>query len=185
MFSFNSRVPAIASASVMCLLALLMPHAVSSVNATVLSAPISDLPESSGLFYWGDGVHDLYQQWSVYYPDSSGWFYGSTHSWSNADVYVFRGLADPTTITDATVSNYTNLVDWAGEGDTVFFRGTNGFYGAWRIDSIYPLWGGPHPAALSGRWYFQDDGTGCFSGDCAPTPVQATTWGRVKARYAR
>lgn len=150
-------------------------------GATVLTGPIVDLPESGGPFTCGDGVHDLFQDWSVYNPQSSGWFYGSTYPWSNADVYVYRGLADPTQVTNADTFSYTSGVDWASEGDCVFYRGTNGYYGAWRIDAITPLSGGPPYAELDGQWYFQDDGSGDFSG--GGTAALPTTWGAVKSLF--
>lgn len=50
-----------------------------------------------GLFTWGDGVNDLYQQWSVHLYHESGWFYGSNHSSSNADVYVYEDFTGGTT----------------------------------------------------------------------------------------
>ena len=148
------------------------------VGATVLQGPIVDLPEGTGLFTWGDGIHDLYQQWSVANVNFSGWFYGSSYfGTSNADVYTYPGLTDPTTITNAESFTYSTVTVNASEGDCVFFRGTNGFYGAWRIDTIDPLPKGPL-AELNGRWYFQDDGTGNFS---QATPVEGTTWGAIKA----
>jgi hypothetical protein len=58
----------------------------------------------------------------------------------------------------------------AEEGDTVFFRGLNGYYGAWRIDDIIP--GNPphmYPYTyLYAQWYFQDDRSANF---CSSTPV--------------
>lgn len=129
--------------------------------AAVLTGPIVHLPESGGMFWWGDGIHNLGHEWSVNNPNFSGWFYGSSYGWSTADVYVYSGLTDPTTVSDATVFPYTNTVLWAQEGDSVFFRGTNGYYGAWRIDDIYP--GSPAYAYLDGGWYFVDDATGNFT----------------------
>ena len=182
MLSTRSRDQGASSASVIIIVVLLMSVVTSRGHSTVLTGEIIDLPESTGLFYWGDGIHDLFQQWSARVTDSSGWFYGSTYSGtSNADVYVYRQLTDPTTVTNAEVFPYTDVVDWAGEGDSVFFRGTNGYYGAWRIDSIDPLPGGPPYAELDGRWYFQDDGSGCFAADCGATAVEASTWGSIKA----
>jgi len=164
-------------------LGVLLIMASSPVGATVLTGPIVDLPESVGLFYWGDGTHDLYQQWSVANVKFSGWFYGSTYSGtSNADVYTYPGLTDPTMVTNAESFTYNSVVVQASEGDCVFFRGTNGFYGAWRIDAIDPLPGGFPYAELNGQWYFQDDGTGNFS---QATPVQGSTWGAIKARLGQ
>ncbi len=85
-------------------------------------------------------------------------------------VYFYPGLTDPTTISDATLFSYdtqfTRGFNGTSEGGTVFFRGLNGYYGAWRIDDIYPDDFDPIPgigdAYLDGQWYFQDDGTGSF-----------------------
>ena len=157
-----------------------------SANATLLTGAINDLPESgaygTGSYYWGDGVNDLFQEWSAntMLPEGSGinygWFYASNYSNSNADVYLYSGLADISTITDASIFSYTTAdAILGGEGDTVFFRGTNGYYGAWRIDDIYvnPA-GNVFPYTfLTGQWYFQDDGTGNFS-DSPPIPEPAT-----------
>jgi hypothetical protein len=147
-------------------------------QATVLSGPLV-VAESAGQAYvWGDGVHDLLQRWSLRTSLGTGWFYGSTYiGESNADVYVARGMTDPTTVEDASVFSYSDAVDWAGEGDTVFFRGTNGYYGAWRVDDIY------HDAVtyyLDGQWYFVDDGSADFTG---PQAVEGKTWTAVKMLY--
>jgi hypothetical protein len=152
----------------------------SPVGATVLQGPIDHLPEAVVVFTWGDGPHDLAQEWSLANPYFGGWFYGSTYTtMSNADVYTFTGLSDPTTVTNADSFPYSDSAVIGREGDCVFFRGTNGYYGAWRIDAIDPTGGNTPPYAdLSGRWYFQDNGTGNFS---EASPVQATTWGTIKA----
>lgn len=155
----------------------------SPAEGTVLAGPITNLPESSGAYCWGDGLHNLCQDWS-YRTADSGWFYGSSYSWSNADIYIARGLADPTTVNNADSFAYTDAVDWANEGDSVFFRGRNGFYGAWQIIRIDPLPNIPAPrGALTGKWYFQTDGTGCFTGGCGVTPARHVTWGSLKAIY--
>ncbi len=157
------------------LIVLVMVFGISvSVNATVLTGTINGLPESQGPYYWGDNINDLYQEWSGRYIDLSGWFYPSNHSVidSNVDVYRFIGLSDPTTVSDATGFAYTtNDAIWAEEGDTVFFKGTNGYYGAWRIDDIYSSGCAYTPwMCLNGQWYFQDDGSGNFSSALVPEP---------------
>ena len=149
----------------------------SVAGATVLSGAIVELRASTG-FSWGDGAHDLNQVWSVNEPESSGFFFGSALG-SNADIYVYRGLTDPTHVMDAQSLPYTAQSDWAGEGDMVFFRGTNGYYGAWRIDAITPC-PGEGCAVLSGQWYFQDDGGADFSGG---VPVHVWTWGEIQGLF--
>jgi hypothetical protein len=155
----------------------------SPAAATVLIGPMVNLPESSGWYCWGDGVHNLCQGWS-YRTADSGWFYGTSYGWSNADIYVAHGLADPTTVYNAETFTYSAGVDWANEGDTVFFRGRNGYYGAWTIVRIDPQPGVPIPAGfLTGKWLFQTDGTGCFTGGCGFTPTHHVTWGSIKTIY--
>jgi hypothetical protein len=96
--------------TVVALLILVFQMAAPRAVATVLTGPITDLPEGVSPFYWGDGVNDLYQTWSVRQFDSSGWFYGTDYyPWvSNADVYIYRGLTDPTGITNAETFPYSN-----------------------------------------------------------------------------
>ncbi|MCZ6767147.1 MAG: PEP-CTERM sorting domain-containing protein [bacterium] len=138
------------------LIATLIIVVAPGVRAGVVTGPINDLFESSGRFFWGDGINDLYQEWSTANPHSSGWFYASNYSGSNADIYVYTGLTDPTTVIDATLFSYTTSgAVRASEGDTVFFRGTNGYYGAWRLDDFSQSY-------LDAQWYFQDDGSGNF-----------------------
>jgi PEP-CTERM motif len=153
-----------------------------TVNATLLTGAINDIPEAGVGYYWGDGINDLNQRWftKTIYPEGSGvnlgWFFGSDDSYSNVDIFVYNGLTDLSTIVDSTVFSYLSTGGIiAGEGDTIFFRGVNGYYGAWRIDDIYT-----NPAGfmfpytyLSGQWYFQDDGTGNFS-NTSPVPEPAT-----------
>ncbi len=145
------------------------------VLATVLTGPINNLAEGAGLS-WGDGTNNLYANWSTRKTSGGdGWFYGSSYSY-NADVYVYPNLTDPTTVSDASGFSYVTGYVMAEEGDTVFFRGLNGYYGAWRIDDIIP--GDPPPVAapwtyLYGQWYFQDDGSANF-GSSTPVPEPAT-----------
>ena len=138
--------------------------AVPSLRAAVLTGPVNALPESSSPFYWGDGTHNLYQTWSMH-SATSGWFYAYIPGISNADVYVHSRLANPTTISNATEFPYsTSGSVLAYEGDTVFFRGKNGYYGAWRLDDVYQAYNGTYVQTyLNGRWYFQSDGTANFT----------------------
>ncbi|MHC4773431.1 MAG: PEP-CTERM sorting domain-containing protein [Planctomycetota bacterium] len=153
-------------------------------QGAVLTGAIEGAQESVE-YSWGDGINNMYQNWSVSNENSSGWFYGSSKSGSNVDVCVVSGLSDPTTVTDASVFTYydsssRNIPDiwggfrsaaWAQEGDTVFFKSPEGYYGAWYIEDIYPHPITPIPgratgtsnSALNGTWYFIDDGTSDFS----------------------
>ena len=150
---------------------------IGSAHATVLTSSINNLAEGVELS-WGDGVNNLHTKWSTHdwATGGDGWFYGTASSWanSNADIYVYENLSDPTSIADASVFAYTSGHVLAYAGDTVFFKGTNGYYGAWFIDRIIP--GVPINVApytyLYGQWYFQDDGSSNFSGSAAvPEPT--------------
>jgi len=93
----------------------------------------------------------------------------------NWKVYAYPGLTDVNSITDATVFSYTSGVVNASEGDTVFYRGVNGYYGAWRIDDI-------HDYKLDGHWYFQDDQTGNFQTSfIIPEPSTLLVWSLLAA----
>ncbi|MDB4285628.1 putative metal-binding motif-containing protein, partial [bacterium] len=149
-------------------------------SSRVLQGPIEDALESMDRVTWpGNGSTDLYQEWSLGSCSfGSGWFYPSSYGWSNADVYVYPGLSDLSTISDAALFSYGTAVgdaQTAFEGDTVFFRGVNGHYGAWTIYDIFPGPtvcdnGDPQFCAscyLDGRWYFVQtagtNGLGDFS----------------------
>jgi len=148
------------------------------VLATVLTGPINNLAEGAELS-WGDGSHNLHTKWSTsnWQIGGDGWFYGTGSSWagSNADIYVYDNLSNPTSIADASVFAYKTGPLLAHNGDMVFFKGTNGYYGAWYIDYIIP--GNPINVApytyLYGQWYFQDDGSANF-GSSTPIPEPAT-----------
>ncbi len=149
------------------LIVVIVLYICQQADSEVLTGPITGFPESTVSLTWGDGVHDLKSCWSVQYLNSSGYVYGSSWSDSTADVYVYHGLSDIKTINDASafsyVANQSLVMD---EGDYVFFRGTNGYYGAWRVDNIFPSGipigqPGTH-AYLDGQWYFQDDGSASF-----------------------
>lgn len=126
----------------------------------VLTGQIDLITESVGIFVWGDEVNQLCHQWSVAAFDQSGWFYGTSRPWSSADVYVLPAPNDPLAVVAAESFNYTNGSVEAEEGDTVFFRGRNGFFGAWTISEI----GGTDDAVLSGTWHFKAGGGGDFTG---------------------
>lgn len=117
---------------------------------------------------WGDGSHNLTAQWeyaSSYGSGVTGKFYGSDRTHCNADVSYGQALGDniPGT-TDASgyyyrTSSSTAKWDPFTAKETVFWRGENGYYGAWRIDGIgvtnFPPYQG---GRLSGVWYFQTNG---------------------------
>ena len=125
----------------------------------VMSGSIDQVIDSVGVFLWGDSLNMLCQQWSIFQFEESGWFYGTSYPWSSTDVYVLQGPADPLAVLAAENFDFTDQSVTAQEGDTVFFRGRNGFFGAWTIDSI----DGGMGAALSGTWYFKAGGGGDFT----------------------
>ena len=125
----------------------------------LVSGALVDIPESRGNWTWGDNINGLCQQWSAARFEVSGWFYGSSFSWSSADVYVLKAPADPFSVIAAENFTYTDDSVEAEEGDTVFFRGRNGYFGAWTIVEIE----GQVEATLSGVWYFNSGGGGDFT----------------------
>ena len=125
----------------------------------IISGSLVDIPESRGNWIWGDSLNSLCQQWSVARFEISGFFYGTNFPWSSADVFVLKAPVDPLTIIAAENFSYTNDSVEAFEGDTVFFRGRNGFFGAWQISDIEGAVG----ATLSGTWYFKSGGGGDFT----------------------
>lgn len=133
-------------------------------SSVVLTGSFSGSGEWTVPITWGDGVHDLFQIWSVGDGDQSGYAYGTFVPESNVDIYN-AGLVDPLTVTDASSFIYSNTNVEFMEGETLFFRGLNGYYGAWIIDDIYfgtsPEWGSS--TYLDGRWFFQGGGGADFT----------------------
>ncbi len=125
----------------------------------LVSGALVNIPESRGNWTWGDTINGLCQQWSVARFEVSGWFYGTSYPWSSADVYVLKAPADPLSVIAAENFTYTDDSVEAEEGDTVFFRGRNGYFGAWTIIEIEGRIG----ATLSGDWYFNSGGGGDFT----------------------
>lgn len=132
------------------------------VVATLLSGPIDEIPEelSEGPWAWGDSYNRLCEYWSLSKPDESAWFYG-TEIGVNVDVYVLAAPNDPLDVVAAEYFEYSKDPVLAQEGDTVFFRGTNGYFGAWVIEDVQgnKIDGG----SLTGTWYYQSNGGGNFT----------------------
>ena len=165
------------------LAALILVATAPSAQAGVLTGIIDHVPESVVNFTWGDGEHDLIQRWSVRQENSEGWFYGVDYPHSNGDVYVCAGLADPTTVTDASIFPYESGALAAVEGSTVFYRGENGYYGAWFLANIYSPADpdDPNESYLDGIWYFVTDQSADFSQGSVAREM--TTLSRVKALF--
>ena len=122
----------------------------------IMKGVLDNIPEASGNWIWADKDNSLCQQWSAANIDSSGWFYGSKYPWSNADVYVFKGSANPLNVIDANYFEYSDEAVLAYAGDTIFFKGEKGAIGAWHITNI-------ESGRLSGTWYISGDGNGDFT----------------------
>ncbi len=125
----------------------------------VMTGQIERIPESRGIFVWGDSINQLCQQWSAARVNQSGWFYGTSNPTSSADVYVLAAPNDPLSVVAAENFDYMTGAVEAHEGDTVFFRGRNGFFGAWTITAVE----GDRDSVLTGEWYFKAGGGGDFT----------------------
>jgi hypothetical protein len=136
----------------------------------VLEGEIFEIPESRGLWSWGNSDNRLCQQWSSRTRDS-GHFYGTFYPWSNADVFVLQAPSDPLEVIAAENFSYSQDFVVAYEGDTVFFRGRNGFFGAWTVEEIDPLGQSAPRDKLSGRWYFKAGGGGDFTSTVMPSEI--------------
>jgi len=81
-----------------------------------------------------------------------------------------ESMTNPLSVVAAENFNYTTGTLPAKAGDTVFFRGRNGFFGAWSIENIEGREGGN----LSGTWYFIAGGGGDFTRavKAGDTPIQ-------------
>ncbi len=162
---------------------LMLLASTTAAQAEVLTGAIDHVAESMVNFTWGDGEHDLVQRWSMRNENSQGWFYGLNYPHSNCDVYVYAGLADPTVVSDASVFQYESEAISAVEGSTVFFRGANGYYGAWFIIDIYSPADpdDPNHAYLDGIWYFVTEQSADFSQ--GTVAAEARTLSGVKALF--
>ena len=131
----------------------------------IIYGSFSDLPVSGSGWIWGDGINAICQQWHVAIFDQAAWFYGTDWPWTTADVYLLKEPADPLSVNVAENFPYVKDRFIAYEGDTVFFRGRNGYFGAWSIDEIS---GGQANPVMNGTWYFKRDGGGDFTQETGP-----------------
>lgn len=157
-----------------------------SARAIIYTTPMIAQPESTAIFTWGDGTHELRETWSVNNPTSSGWVYGSSYGF-NVDVYD-AGHINLASVADASVFTYSTSYIHFTEGDTVFFRGVGGFYGAWYVADVYPSNNpfGVLPAAyLNGTAYFQSDGSGNFTSVPEPSNLLLLLAGLGLLTYTR
>jgi len=140
-----------------------IPFVLSSAQAeyNVVTGEIEGLEGSIEKFSWGGNTNDQLQSWWSVCDMDSGWFYGSSYGWSNADISVYSGLSNPATIHDPSSLSYSSSSSGgslANEGDSVFFKSVNGKYGAWYIDSIdFSADNLTDYAKLNGRWYYWEE----------------------------
>lgn len=138
-----------------------------AARADVLSGPIVDVAEGFS-FAWGTPVA-LETFWSIR-TDTTGWIYGS--DWGTTVEFYVAGPVDPLTVADASGFAYSSGVSSFSVGDTIFFRGVTGYYGAWVVRGMEPdAKPGPPNAYMSGTWYYQDDGSASFPPDPSFTPL--------------
>lgn len=155
----------------------------SASMAEVLTGHAAAVPPLVQTFTWGTAPNALTGGISYMSPTLL-WIYGDRITWGppsgiNADVYR-AGPIDPTSVMDATVFPFSDPdfpVSSVGVGDCVFFRGDNGYYGAWVITAIN---GDIQTLTVDFDWYYQTDGTGNFN---MPLPTEPSTWGAVKALF--
>jgi hypothetical protein len=151
-------------------------------SAVVMSGHAAGVTPLVNTYTWGVAPNALTGGFS-YESSTLIWVYGDRVTWGfegiNADVYN-AGPIDPGTVSDATVFTYSDPdfpVGSVAVGDVVFFRGDNGYYGAWVITSMT---GTVQTVTIDFDWYYQTDGTGNFNG---ALPTEPSTWGAVKQLY--
>ena len=132
-------------------------------------------PDSQVTLSWGDGTHNLSSQWryddslSTGYGYPIGRFFGTANagctspSSCTADVSYHQTVSNMSAV-DASTYSYSTNNNWGGVDpwsakQTMFYRGTNGYYGAWYLNSMgYTLHGTSKDGRLYGTWYFQANG---------------------------
>lgn len=137
----------------------------------VVSGRLEGISEDIAAYIWGDGVNGLCQGWSM-----PGWFYGTDSPYSSADVTVLI-YPELRELRNAESLDYESDHIFARPGDTVVFRGRNGFFGAWKIDEV------SEDRKLFGTWYFRSGGGGDFTADLVevdqPMPARAPNCNNV------
>jgi len=125
-------------------------------QGTVVTSTLTNKP-SLATITWGDGIHDLHNKWESLNVVSSA-VYGHLHATypSDSDVEKVSPPLDITTY-NASGLNYHDLYVTFMSGQYIFFQGLNGYYGAWRVDSINSTF-----KLLSGQTYFQCNGSANF-----------------------
>ena len=123
---------------------------------------------------WGDGIHDLKAQWqynaalSTSYGHPVGKFFGTSNANCTADPADQQAVSNMSAI-DVSAYAFANgyktgeyNYPWLAK-QTIFWKGTNGYYGAWRIDGIAATYVNPnYYGRLNVTWYFQINGSPYF-----------------------
>ena len=124
-------------------------------QGTVITSSITNVP-SLGNIVWGDGTHDLHNKWQ-YLTTGMGVAFGHSHATYPSDSDVEK-VSPPLDITmyDASGLSYHDLSVTFVNGQYIFFQGLNGYYGAWRVDSVSSF------QLLNGQSYFQCNGSANF-----------------------
>lgn len=141
-------------------------------HATVVTGSITNLQEHTS-FAFGDGIHDLHGKWHYLNP-GIGSILGYQHASWPSDAYVDQVQApiDLSTFdAEPPPSGWHDLFVNVVAGNYVSFKGLNGYYGLWRIDSMVSDSFGR--TFLNGQWYFQDDGTSYFG---TTVPIPGAVW---------
>ena len=162
------------------LLTLLLPAA--AANAIVISGTISDWQEST-VQVIGDGTNSVSMFWSSN-TVNRGFFQGGRFT-GDTDVAIAVGRFDISEITDASLWSYTSRsvgpvcdaeCNGSGLGTIMLWRNVlTGYYGALQVDDI--VYDGFDPTViptLSGRWWFQTNGTSDLSTPAVSVPEPGT-----------
>ncbi len=162
-----------------CMILILLALTAGAAFPQVYTGPLNGVYASESPEYvpvgFGLEPDALYVCW-IALDENTARFFGTANTIGqngNVDVYS-AAIPDPTNVDNGANLMYTDGMRSTEEGSTVFFRGTNGYYGAWAISEIVD-------DRLYGTWYYVADGTGDFTGTLvsAATP----TWGAVKALF--
>ncbi len=153
-------------------------------ESDILTGSMDSVKE--GQIKWGTEGNELCSSWSIarFHPlfPFSGWFelYNAVFEdrVSDLEMYVLKPPQKITDINNAEEFTFETAESLAEEGatpsievfegETIIFRGTNGYYGAWEIMDIK---GSSMDATLTGKWYFiKTKGSSDFTGSLEASP---------------
>lgn len=136
--------------------------------------PPYNYPDANVTWAWGDGLHNLQAQWqydnamTTILGHPVGRFFGTSNTSCTADsspqqVISNISLVDASTFSYATTYNFGESTN---PKYTLFWRGTNGYFGAWRIEGMSATQLSPPYSGYVGRLnvthYFQTNGSPYF-----------------------